>query len=132
GANQPITVKAEHERRGLLQGDGSIDTIVVRNCSNWTIEGLDVRSDDNPASPDYLGSPMMVYQSQNLVIRRNLFSHNNRYANVAGLAFHGTDSLIEENEFYFFHRNVLSLEGNWGGDTENHGNIVRRNYIGKG
>jgi hypothetical protein len=123
GANgAPITVRAENERQAFIKGDGSVDTLEIRNCSYWTVEGLHVESADNSSSR-YVGGVVSTYGSDHLVIRRLLLAYPNRWVNVHLLQMVNTSySLVEENEGYHYHRHGLSSGG---GDH----NIFRRNYV---
>jgi nitrous oxidase accessory protein NosD len=123
-ASAPITVKAENERKAHLNGDGSVNTFQIRNCSYWVIDGLRIQSADNQAGqPAGAGSPIMIDSSSNITLRRVLASHANRWVNVAGIQLvHSSYLLIEENELYNFHRNGISANS-----TNN--SIFRRNYI---
>jgi hypothetical protein len=61
----------------------------------------------------------------NFIFRRNLLQYNNRYRNGAPFATETamTNSLIEENELYSYHRNGLAIA------QGSNNNIIRRNYI---
>nr|MBI4156194.1 DUF4082 domain-containing protein [Candidatus Woesearchaeota archaeon] len=120
-ASQPITLKAENERKAFLQTDGTVHAIKVANCQYWQFEGLRMEGTDNPSAGAEI---MIVYKSDYLTIRRNIFRFNNRYFNVHLLTFYqGSESghLIEENEFYDFHRHAMD------GSPVNNA-IIRRNY----
>jgi Protein of unknown function (DUF1565) len=126
-AAAPITFQAEHERQAFLQGDGSQGPFVMRNCSYWRIAGLHVENHADTPSAKTNVHNMAFENCDHLSIRRNLVAYVNRYHNDhAILLSHVTDSLIEENEIYFFNRHaVLLAYGN--GPNLGH-NIVRRNY----
>jgi hypothetical protein len=118
-SGQPITIKAENERQAFIDGDGSVVPFNMINCSYWTIEGLHVKSADNPANRSN-GSVMQIDKGHHFTIRRNLLTNNNRYANGAILETSLDYSFFEENEMYWFHRNGFSMGNN---------NIIRRNYL---
>ena len=123
----PITIQAEHERRAFLQGDGSRGPFVMRNCSYWHVIGLHIENHvDTPSAKTNVHN-MTFENCDHLAIRRNLVAYVNRYYNDhAILLSHTTDSLIEENEIYFFNRHAILLAyGN--GSNPGH-NVIRRNY----
>ncbi len=126
-AAQPITVKAENERLAFLQGTGNENVLFITNCAYWRFEGLRVASVDSNIGVSG-GVPVYATASNHLTFRRLLVSHNNRYKNSSLFILgaygnmRGTDnSLIEESEFYTFHRHSIIIIGD--------NNIVRRNYV---
>lgn len=129
-ATARITVRAQNERKAFLSGDGLYTPFYLQYCGYWTIEGLRVQSRDavppNDANGNpirWIGGPTSFYRSHHLVIRRMLVAYNNRYTNSALMALtEVNDSLIEENEFYWFHRHAMTP---YGATTRN---IFRRNY----
>src|SRR5262245_38290764 len=48
-AAQPITFKAQHERKALLQGSGN-NVLQLDNCAYWVIEGIYSRNVDAQVS----------------------------------------------------------------------------------
>ena len=120
-AAQPITVKAANERQAFLNGTGHQNVLFVQNCLYWNFHGLRMTSAD--ATSQYSdGTIVQTIDSAYLTFRRLLLSNNNRYKNSSLLLLNRThNSLVEESEFYSFHRHgVLTTGGN--------GNIFRRNY----
>jgi hypothetical protein len=120
-ASQRITLRAENERRAFIAGDGSAYPLEMISCAYWTIQGLRLEGGDFQASSLLNGHTVSISNSNNITFRRNLVRFNNRYKNGNIVSFSGsTDSLIEENEVYSFHRSGLG-----GGNS----NIYRRNYL---
>lgn len=122
-----ITLQAEHERRAFLQGNGVLGPFVMRNCSYWQIAGLHIENHvDTPAAKTNVHD-MDFENCDHITIRRNLVAYVNRYYNDhAILLSHTTDSLIEENEIYFFNRHAILLAYGNGSDLGH--NVIRRNY----
>jgi len=121
----PITVKAEHERRAFLHSDGSYDPLVMDGCSYWTVEGIHVEKADNDSRAGRsTDSNVLVHQCNHITLRRLLVARNNRYANSHLLnLFDSHHCLVEESEFYYFHRHGLVL---WHGSSRN---TIRRCYF---
>jgi len=117
---QHITITAQTERQAFLNGNGSANMFEMDNCHYWDIVGLRIKSTDFNAQT---GETFLLRTSSYITVRRMLISHDNRYVN-ASLIFLGntTDSLIEENELYYFHRHGISL-------YYSNSNVIRRNYI---
>jgi len=126
-ASAPITLKAEHERRAFLQGDGREDVVAIQNCTWWVIEGfrMENRDYDDGSGNTQPGVIVSVTSSHNISLKRNLLARPNRYGNNAGIGVYSGSSniLIEENELYSYHRNGISCSDGVSGC------IVRRNYI---
>ncbi len=137
--NAPITVKAEHERQAWLKGDGSDDTIWVIDCSWWVFRGLRISSADYaPGGDSGKGTAFSLTSNSgkvhDVVFRRNVFHNNNRYTNIhllaiacwpgctVGVSQPITNILLEENEFYNFHRHGASF-------FYVYNSIVRNNYF---
>jgi hypothetical protein len=120
-ASQPITLRAENERRAFIKGDGSAYPIFMTKCAYWTIHGLRFEGGDFASSTVENGHTVSINQSNNIIFRRNLVRFNNRYKNGAIVSLQGSiNSLIEENEVYSYHRNGI------GGGSKI---TYRRNYI---
>lgn len=129
-AGSPITLMAENERQAHLAGNGSDDTLVIRNCSYWTIKGLEISSADygTYTTSNGLGQPLSVclnYHTDicdHITLQRNVFHHANRMCNCH-LVFmaNTTYALVEENEFYYFVRHGINVNGG-------SNNVLRRNY----
>jgi hypothetical protein len=125
-ASRRITVKAEHERKAWLKGDGSYVPAFVKSCRYWVFEGLHASSWDLNGPSN--GGVFTVEDSSFLTFRRNLFHHNNRYENSHLLnLINVNDSLFEENEFYWFHRHAM-VPYQYTGAGVTTGNVFRRNY----
>lgn len=108
-SSQPITLKAANERQAFLQGNGSAFPFYMQGCAHWTIEGLHAEQGDFPNSSLESGGVFRVLSSNNVTLRRNLARFNNRYINGAIFELDGsTDSLVEENEIYSYHRHGFS------------------------
>ena len=118
----PITVKAFAERAAWIKGDGRTDTMSVVNCRHWHFEGLRVSSADNRAASAGNGRLVRVDGSEGIVLRRLLVHHNNRYTNSNHIYINlSRNVLIEETEFYYFHRNGITVH-------LSDGVTVRRSY----
>lgn len=106
----PITIRAQHERRAWLRGDGSSDSFSMRGMRHWVVDGLVSTSADNPASKGVTGHPFIFVSNTNLTVRRCVGAYNNRYANTHIFHFiNGAETLFEECEAYFFHRHGFSI-----------------------
>ena len=117
----PITVKAENERKAFIDGTGLIDTLRIANLSFWNFEGIYAKSRENHNSTS--GNVIRVTNSANLVFKRLLLTHNNRWVNTHLMSLeHCAEMLVEESEFYTFHRHAIL-----GWYTNN--SIYRRNYF---
>jgi hypothetical protein len=123
-ASQPITVKAENERRALIATDGTVPALTVASCNYWRFEGLRLEGRDNSSR----GASVVFWSAtNNLTLRRSVVRFSNRYFNEHLFTlYQGSQSghLIEENEFYSFHRHAID-----GSPIAN--SIVRRNYCNK-
>lgn len=105
----PVIIEAVNERRAFLKGDGSGRVLWFRNCSFYRVQGIHIESGDNDRFQaahgivEFDGSPSNP--AIGIVLRRNLIAHNNRFANshLVQLAY-TREALVEENEFYSFHR----------------------------
>jgi len=107
-AEQPITVKAAHERRAWVKGDGRY-AFRLQDVKHWTIDGLRVSSADNDSDTVVRGDPFLAIDVEHLVARRLLAHHNNRYTNSGGVSITQSQNvLVEECELYYFHRNGFS------------------------
>jgi hypothetical protein len=120
-AASPLTLRAQNERQAHIHNDGTSTSLVIVNSSYIVIEGLQLSSADNPSvSTD--GQAAASYNSSNVIFRRNLFHHNNRYCNCHLLDIQNSHHvLVEENEAYYFHRHAFP-------STAVHDSAFRRNY----
>ncbi len=125
-SGKPITIAAVNERKAFIAGNGSTpEPFHMHACAYWNVVGLHVEDGDFDTPAGRASGGVMVFdRSTNLVVRRNLVAHNNRYANSHGIAFtyDASANLVEENEVYFFHRHGIVLYSN------SNGNEIRRNY----
>ncbi|MEZ4272379.1 MAG: right-handed parallel beta-helix repeat-containing protein [Myxococcota bacterium] len=118
--SHPITLRSEHERRAFLSTNGRVNALRIENCSYWNIEGLYAKGADNPSSP--FREVVFVRYSSHLAFKRLLLTHNNRYGNTHLLLLWDSDRiLVEESEFYSFHRHSIALV-----NTNN--SLFRRNF----
>ena len=128
-AGNVITVEAENERQAFISNNGSAaaNTFVIQNCNYWRVKGLRIENADSDNGTISDGHVMVLKNSNNLTIDRNLIQKNNRYRNSHLISAETVkDSLFEENEFYSFHRYALRLGGTYSAVSS--GNTVRRNY----
>lgn len=127
GSNvNPITIKATNERAAHLQQDGSGEAVAIRNCAYWVFSGLHVSSADKSATSGAI-DVIIATDSDHLTFERLLVHHNNRYINSHLMLLVRThDSLIEESEFYSFHRHAIEIGG--AGSNASNRNTVRRVY----
>lgn len=124
-AGTVFTIQAQNQRAALIQGNGASFAFRVRNSAYIVVDGLRIKSADNcSASPcsNSGDSNVRLNTSHHLTFKNNIVSHNNRYSNVHLVQLTDTtDSLIEGNELYFFHRHAVIMNR---GDS----NVIRRNY----
>jgi hypothetical protein len=120
-ATKPITLKALNERKAHIQNDGTAISVTGATCSYLVLDGIQASSQDNSDSKT-TGGAVEFRDCHHLTLKRLLLHHNNRYANSHLLTFlRVTDSLVEETEFYYFHRHgVMTKPGSR--------NIFRRLY----
>lgn len=117
-----VTIQALNERQAFIRGDGSADSFEIANCSYWDVIGLHVESADSIVGNTFTGNVMNISSSSHITLRRNIVARNNRYGNTDTLLLYNTsNSLVEENEVYYFHRVGIL---NYGGSN----NEIRRNY----
>jgi hypothetical protein len=104
---QPITVRAMNERQAFILGDGNNGPpIELSGCANWVLEGLHAEETDLPGEVgDEAGSVVVLTRCTNVVERRMLAAHPNRYnpAPVYVIAHGTSDALLEECEALDFH-----------------------------
>jgi hypothetical protein len=128
-ASRAITIQAQNERQAFIKGDGSTNPFNLKNCSYWNIIGLHIENGDFASQPNGDNSNMELNNDDHLVIRRNILARDNRYFNdhlincyPSGSAIGCTNSLFEENEFYYFHRHAINV-------SYGYNNEFRRNYF---
>ena len=120
---QPITVKAEDERKAFIEGTGEHHTVHIENLSHWKFEGIYAKSADFELPPGSKGTVFFVKNSEHLEFKRLLLTHNNRWQNShLLLAWYCDNILVEESEFYWFHRHGINFA-----HTTN--SVARRNYL---
>lgn len=127
-ATQPITFRAQNERKAHLHNNGLATSIRATDCSYLNFEGLRVSSADNSSVTNtWTGTPMGLADCDHIVARRLLIHRNNRYGNTHLLSMqHVTNSLIEDAELYYFHRHGIAISHNSKGASSN--NVIRRLY----
>jgi parallel beta-helix repeat protein len=115
------SLKAAHERQVLVSAP-----LIIQNCHGMVVEGLHVKGSNGGWAGDGL---VEIRDSDSITFRRNLIETTNQagdsldsYANQHGVYLSRTNnSLIEENELYWFHRHGILL-------GQASGNVIRRNY----
>jgi hypothetical protein len=116
-ADNPITIRAAHERQSWLACDGIGDALTMNKCSYWNLEGLRASSADNTAAKEWEGNVLRFYGVGHVNIRRALAVRPNRtcpnssltYCNAHAIALESShDVLVEEAEIYDFHRHGVS------------------------
>ncbi|HVU51220.1 MAG TPA: hypothetical protein VHL80_11065, partial [Polyangia bacterium] len=104
---QPITVRAMNERQAFILGNGVAGAPVeLSACANWVLEGLHAEEADLPGETgDEPGSVFVITHCTNVVLRRLLGAHPNRYltASVYVIAHGVANVLVEECEAVDFH-----------------------------
>ena len=121
----PITVKAENERQAIIfkeSQQGDLPAFDILHCSDWVIQGLTLMREPQNDVVNGGGQLFRAVSSDHLTIRRLLSYQVDTWECGAGIyIFDTTNSLIEENEIYAFHRHGLQLRGGTN-------NEIRRNY----
>jgi hypothetical protein len=103
---QPITVRALNERQAFISGDGDGPPIELSGCANWVVEGLHAEETDVPNEMgDEPGSVVVLERCTNVVLRRLIAAHPNRYltASVYVIAHGVANVVVEECEALAFH-----------------------------
>ena len=126
----PITVRAQHERRALIRGEGKNYPVYIDKRSNWVIEGIAARNSDRGGSKAHRGHVFFIKgdktniaASSNILLKRVLAYWPNRYGNNHGiLVDYSQDIAIEEAEIYSFHRHGIDAYGS-------NRVVIRRAYI---
>ncbi len=126
----PITVRAEHERKALISGEGKNYPVYIYKRSNWIIEGIAARNSDRSGSRSHRGHVIFVHGDKNnfdasshILLKRVLAYWPNRYGNNHGiLVDYSQDIAIEEAEIYSFHRHGIDAYGS-------NRVVIRRVYI---
>jgi len=101
-----------NERQAWLRGDGAEEGFELDGCSYWSIIGLHVSEADNNVGNTYTGDVIAIFNSSHIVLRRNIADHPNRCGNVHPITLESvTNSLVVENEAYYFHRwGIMDLQ----------------------
>jgi hypothetical protein len=103
----PITVRAQHERRAFLQGDGSGAAVELSGCANWIVEGIYAAGADVAGEMgDEPGSVfVLTHGCSNVVLRHVVGARPNHFltASVFVVAHSAANVLIEESEALDFH-----------------------------
>jgi hypothetical protein len=105
-ADRPVTVRAQNERRAFLKGEGAGAPIELSGCSNWVLEGLRGEGADVPNEMgDEPGSVVVLTHTTNVVLRRMLAAHPNRYLTASAyvIGHAAANILVEECEAVDFH-----------------------------
>ena len=108
----PITLRADHERAALIDGDGHSPSFFMQSCSFWVVDGLRARSvdaADAPMTPDAGSVFALGNDNHHVVLRRLLASHPNRFRHTHGVRIGdaSSDVLVEECEVYDYHQNAF-------------------------
>ena len=115
-----ITIKAENEREAHIEGTTGKTVFRMNYCKYWDFYGIYATNVDKDVNG---GSTFYITNSKFITFKRMLFEGNNRYENSHQLSFAACENvLVEESEFYFFHRHALIF----GGGTKK--SVARRNY----
>ncbi|OQW51025.1 MAG: hypothetical protein A4S09_10860 [Proteobacteria bacterium SG_bin7] len=127
---QRFIVQALNQRKARISDNGTGAAVLIESSSYITIDGLVLNSTDNnydpiPAVPDGYekwGKPATARDSHHIIFRNIVAYHPNRYGNHHLISYlRVQDSLIEDSEFYDFHRHGMSI----GQSTRVY---LRRNY----
>ncbi|HEX3695006.1 MAG TPA: DUF1565 domain-containing protein [Polyangia bacterium] len=126
-ADQPIVLRADHERAAFLRGDKGGPPFTITGCSHWVIDGLRAESDDFPDAPntDDAGSIFVLgNDNHDIALHRLLGRHPNRYRHAHGLRIGdgSSDIVVEECELYDFHHNAFET-------SRTTAVVFRRNYV---
>jgi len=133
--HNPITLRAENERRARFLGDGG-DVLSLTNCSYWIIDGLRLENVNRDSNVALYGNNFLLLTSDHIIARRNFVHHSNQGSSLTGynniglmLVMDSENILVEENEFWDSGRNLLQFSNRRAG-YGNH--IARRNYLNYG
>jgi hypothetical protein len=106
-AAQPITVRAQNERRAFLKGDGSGPPVELSGCTSWILDGLRAEGADVPNEMgDEPGSVVVVTNGcADVLLRRLLAAKPNRYLTASAYVIgHAAANItVEECEALDFH-----------------------------
>jgi hypothetical protein len=107
-----ITLRADHERAALIDGDGRAPSFFMQGCSYWVVDGLRARSADAADAPmtSEAGSVFVLGgDNHHVILRRLLASHPNRFRHTHGVRIGeaSSDVLVTECEVYDYHQNAF-------------------------
>ncbi len=122
---QPILIRAENARRAFFQWQVGVQesTIVVGNCSHWTLDGFHTANGDHDDGTNSTGAALLIENANRIVIRSFLATNGNRYRNAPVLYLKDSVGiLVEDSEVYDFHR-----RGIWMLRVQD--STLRRNYF---
>lgn len=104
-----FTIQAFNQRKAKIFDNGTSIAVNILNSAYIVIDGLLMRSTDNSGATGGTGRPFESRDSHHLTLRNNVFSNPNRYGNTgATTLIRVTDSLLEDNETYIFHRHCVT------------------------
>ena len=111
-ASAPVTIKAEHERKARINGDGCVMSLYIHPGSAYLVfDGLVVNSADNSACPSANTGPVLALRSHHLTFKNMVIYRSNRYSNSILMNWSSvSDSLVEDTELYYFHRHAIGLD----------------------
>lgn len=127
-------VVAQNERMPFIDGSagtaipiliGSTGATGTNSAAYITVEGIRARSGDlAPTSGGVNNGVCNIYHANNITLRHLICSHPNRYRNAGHVyqLVQVINSLLEENEAYYFHRHGFFI------GTNSNDNVIRRNY----
>ena len=119
-AAAPYSVQAQNERRALISGNGRAAPLYIQSSAYVNVTGLRVKNIDYSSGTQV--SNVTVSASHHIALRRMVVTNNNRYFNTHVIQLTDTtDSLLEENELYWFHRHGIIF-------YRSDNNVARRNY----
>jgi hypothetical protein len=116
-AGRPIVIRAQHERRAHLAGNGTSDAFQMQGCAHWQVWGLHGSNADGTSAKASDGNVFEVSYSDDVVLQRLLAIRPNRTCPNDALpscnsnAIHIVSSrrvLLEDSEAYDFHRHGIS------------------------
>jgi hypothetical protein len=105
-AQAPIFVRAENDRRAVIDADGFGSGFTVADCEYWRVRGFVVLSRERSAEDGgEQRDTVSVARSHFIELRRFFISGVNRYFNVKGLGIGSSeDVLLEDTEVHDFFR----------------------------
>jgi hypothetical protein len=125
-----VTADADSERTAFIQGNGNVPPLSIDSCSDWTVNGLHVESQNTPDTANIYTAPdtgsVVVLDGPNnrvtlrrlLALKPNLYKHSHLIRVGDG----STDVSVQESELYDFHHNAIEV---WRSTST----VLQRNYI---